>query len=136
MVDQIERELVLPAPPEQVWKVVTGSGWLADDVSFELVPGGEANFTSDDWSKTGWVEDAVPPRHGDDGSGRLTFWWSSDGEPATRVELTLEPDGEGEEATRLRVVEARPLDVLDLTGIPRPGPGGGSGTGPAMLVAA
>lgn len=134
MIDQIERELVLPAPPERVWEVVTDSGWLADDVSFELVPGGEANFISADWCKTGWVEEAVPPGHGEDGSGRLTFWWSNDGEAATRVELTLEP--EDEDATRLRVVEARPLDVLDLTGIPLPGAGGGSAPGPAMLVAA
>ena len=134
MVDQIERELVLPAPPDEVWQVVTDSGWLADDVSFELVPGGEASFRSENWSKSGWVEEAVPPPHGEHGSGRLAFWWSSDGEAATRVELTLEP--EGERATRLRVVEARPLEVLDVVGVPLPGTGGGSSPGPAMLVAA
>jgi uncharacterized protein YndB with AHSA1/START domain len=134
MIDQIERELRLPATPEEVWEVVTDSGWLADDVSLELVPGGEANFSSEDWSKSGWVEEAVPPQAGEDGSGRLIFWWSSDGEPATRVELTLEP--EGEEATRLRVVEARPLDALDVLGIPLPWTSGDTGTGPAMLVAA
>jgi uncharacterized protein YndB with AHSA1/START domain len=134
MIDQIERELRLPATPQEVWEVVTDSGWLADDVSLELVPGGEANFSSEDWSKSGWVEEAVPPDPGDDGSGRLIFWWSTDGEPATRVELTLEPEGEG--ATRLRVVEARPLDALDVFGIPLPRTSGGSGTGPAMLVAA
>lgn len=132
MVDQIERELVLPATPDEVWQVVTDSGWLADEVSLELVPGGEAKFSSEDESKSGWVEEAVPPQHGDD--GRLTFWWGSDGEPATRVELTLEPEGEG--ATRLRVVEARPLDVLDVVGIPLPRTGGGPTSGPAMLVAA
>ena len=134
MVDQIARELVLPAPPDDVWQVVTDSGWLADDVSFELVPGGEASFSSEDWCKSGWVEEAVAPRHGEDGSGRLTFWWSVDGEAATRVELTLDPEGEC--ATRLRVVEARPLDVLDVVGVPLPQTGGGSSPGPAMLVAA
>lgn len=134
MVDQIERELVLPATPEEVWEIVTGAGWLADDVSLDLVPGGEANFTSEDWSKRGWVEEAVPPHDGDDGSGQLAFWWSSDGEPATRVELTLEPEGEA--ATRLRVIEARPLDVLDAVGIPLPRTSPGSTPGPAMLVAA
>ncbi len=30
MTDQIERELLLPAPPEQVWDVVTASGFLAE----------------------------------------------------------------------------------------------------------
>jgi hypothetical protein len=60
------------------------------------------------------------------------FWWSGDDELATRVELTLEP--EGENATRLRVVESRPLDVLDVIGIPLPGSGGAS-HGPAMLAA-
>ena len=133
MVDQIERELVLGAPADDVWQVVTSSGWLADHVSFELVPGGEASFSSEDWSKSGWVEEAVTPRHGEDGSGRLIFWWSSNGEAATRVELTLEPDGE--RTTRLRGVEARPLDVLDVVGIPLPRTGGSS-PGPAMLVAA
>jgi hypothetical protein len=125
---------VVPAPPDEVWQVVTNSGWLADDVSFDLVPGGEANFSSVDWSKSGWVEEAVAPRSGEDGSGRLTFWWSNDGETATRVELTLDP--EGERATRLRVVEARPLDALDVVGVPLPGTGGGASRGPAMLVAA
>jgi uncharacterized protein YndB with AHSA1/START domain len=97
MTDQIERELVLPAPPEQVWGVITG-----------------------------WVEEADPPE-------RLVFWWGDDGEPATRVELTLEP--EGDDRTRLRVVESRPLEVLDVTGIPLPR-GGSSSYGPAMVAAA
>lgn len=131
MLEQIERELVVDAPPEDVWAVVTSSGWLASDVQLELVPGGEAAFSCDEWSKQGWVEEAVAPE-GDD-AGRLIFWWSADSEPATRVDLTLEPEGEG--FTRLRVVEARPLEVLDIVGIPLPGAGGAS-HGPVMLVAA
>jgi hypothetical protein len=58
------------------------------------------------------------------------FWWSSGDEPASRVELWLEP--EGDDATRLRIVEGRPLEVLDLVGIPMPG-SGGAPRGPAML---
>jgi hypothetical protein len=46
------------------------------------------------------------------------------------VELTLDP---ADEATRLRVVEARPLDMLDVVGIPL-GETGGSSYGPAMLA--
>jgi uncharacterized protein YndB with AHSA1/START domain len=133
MTDQIERELVLPAPPEQVWEVITGPGWLADDVQFELVPGGEAQFSSEGWHKRGWVEEAVPPGTDAEGEGRLTFWWAANGDPATRVELTLEP--ECDDATRLRVVESRPLEVLDVTGIPLTG-AGGSSYGPAMVAVA
>jgi hypothetical protein len=67
------------------------------------------------------------------GAGRLAFWWAPDGEPASRVELQLTPiDGE---ATRLRVVETRPLEILDLVGVPLPGQGG-STYGPALVAAA
>jgi uncharacterized protein YndB with AHSA1/START domain len=133
MTDQIERELVLPASPEQVWEVITGPGWLADEVQLELVPGGDAQFSSGGWRKQGWVEEAVPPGMDGEEEGRLTFWWGADGDPDTRVELSLEPECDG--ATRLRVVESRPLEVLDVTGIPLPG-AGGSSYGPAMLALA
>jgi len=126
MLEQIERELVVDAPPEEVWDVVTSSGWLAAEVQFDLVPGGDASFTCEEWSKRGWVEEADAPT-------RLTFWWAGDGEPATRVELTLDPEGEGH--TRLRLVEARVLDMLDVVGIPLAGRSTSS-HGPAMLVAA
>jgi uncharacterized protein YndB with AHSA1/START domain len=123
MTDQIERELLLPAPPQQVWEVVTAAGFLADEVDLDLEPGGDARFGDD---RSGWVEEVVEAE-------RLTFWWSADGEPASRVELTLEPEPDG--YTRLRVVEARPLEVLDVTGIPLPGTGGAQ-RGPSMLALA
>jgi uncharacterized protein YndB with AHSA1/START domain len=125
MTDQIERELLLPAPPEQVWDVITEPGWLASQVELELFPGGEARFVDADGDRTGWIEEAVEAE-------RLVFWWSADDEPASRVELTLEPEPDG--YTRLRVVEARPLKVLDVTGIPLPGGGGGAQRGPAMVA--
>ncbi len=56
--------------------------------------------------RTGFVEWADPPRG-------LAFWWSVEGEEATRVELTLDEVPEG---TRLTVVESRPLAVLDAVG--------------------
>lgn len=130
MVDRVERELVLPATPEDVWGVVTAPGWLAEEVRLELVPGGEAEFSSQDGDRAGWVEEATPPDAGRE-SGRLVFWWSLDGEPATRVEVSLDPVGPA--ATRLRVVEARPLELLDLVGVPLPG-AGRSTHGPAMLL--
>jgi len=125
MSDRIERELALPASPDEVWDAVTGDGWLADEVEMTLEPGGEARFACGDSVKTGWVEDVRAPE-------RLTFWWATDGEPASRVELTLEPDGDG--ATTLKVVETRPLDVLDLVGMPLHGTGGPS-YGPVLVAA-
>jgi uncharacterized protein YndB with AHSA1/START domain len=129
MLEQIERELVLPAAPSEVWEAVTGPGWLAEEVELELVPGGDALFSSETDAKSGWVEEAVAPGQ-EDATGHLVFWWSSGDEPASRVELWLEP--EGEDATRLRIVEGRPLEVLDLVGIPMPN-SDGARRGPAML---
>jgi hypothetical protein len=48
------------------------------------------------------------------------------------VELTLQPDDDG--GTQLRVVESRPLDVLDLVGTPLRRTGGAS-FGPALVAA-
>ena len=127
MDDRIERELLIEASPEEVWEVLTSPGWLASEVEFELIPGGEASFRSEEEARCGWVEEvSFPDGHE---SGRLVFWWGGPGEPASRVELTLESEGH---ATRVRVVETRPLEVLDLAGIPLPGHGG-SLHGPAML---
>jgi uncharacterized protein YndB with AHSA1/START domain len=125
MSDRVERELLLPASAEELWDAVTGDGWLADEVELDLHPGGDASFRSQDTVKTGWVEEVFP-------SERLAFWWATDGEPATRVELTLEP--RDETLTRLRIVETRPLELLDLIGLPLPGNGGRS-FGPALVAA-
>jgi uncharacterized protein YndB with AHSA1/START domain len=137
MTDLIERQLDLPASPVEVWQALTDpawlESWLADVVLLELWPGGEAQFTVGDRVRTGWVEEVSPPRDDDRdaGAGRLAFWWAQDDEPATRVELALSPLPDG---TRLRVIETRPLQVLDLVGIPLPGPGG-SRFGPALVAA-
>jgi uncharacterized protein YndB with AHSA1/START domain len=125
MTNRIERELLLPAPPEDVWDVVTGAGWLAEEVHLDLFPGGDANFRSRESVKNGWVEEVLAP-------ARLAFWWATDGDPATRVELTLEPEGEA--ATRLRVIETRPLELLDIIGTPLRSSGGRT-FGPALVAA-
>jgi uncharacterized protein YndB with AHSA1/START domain len=124
MSNRIERELVLPASREEVWEAVIRDGWLAEEVDLDLRPGGDASFRSPEKLKTGWVEEARAP-------ARLAFWWAADGEPASRVELTLRDDGAH---TRLRVVETRPLEVLDLVGVPLPGLGGAT-FGPALVAA-
>jgi len=124
MTDRIERELWLPATPDAVWDAVTSDGWLADHVRIDLRPGGDAQFESSDRDRSGWVEDVSIPE-------RLTFWWAAADEPASRVELRIEERGHG---TRLRIVETRPLEVLDLVGVPLPGVGGAT-YGPALVAA-
>ena len=124
MTDRIERELWLPATPDAVWDAVTSDGWLADRVRIDLWPGGDAHFDSCDRAATGWVEDVSIPE-------RLTFWWAADDQPASRVELRIEERGRG---TRLRIVETRPLEVLDLVGVPLPRVSGAT-YGPALVAA-
>jgi hypothetical protein len=128
--ERIDRDILVEAPPENVWEVITGDGWLAEQVELELVPGGDARFVDGESVRTGWIEEAAAPES--DGGGRLTFWWGPESEPATRVELTLEPEGD---VTRVRVAETRPLENLTLVGLPLPGQGGAS-HGPAMLAVA
>ena len=131
MSGRIEREVQVPAPVDAVWDAVISDGWLADEVALDLVPGGDASFRWDDAApKDGWVEDVRTPEDG--GSGRLAFWWAEDDQPATRVEVTIAPDGSG--AAVVRVLETRPLDRLDLTGTPLPGVGGTT-YGPALVAA-
>jgi uncharacterized protein YndB with AHSA1/START domain len=136
MSDTIEREIHLPASVQTVWQAVTDSDflseWLADEVLLELRPGGEARFVSGDEVKTGWVEEISPPSDETSGCGRLAFWWALDDEPASRVSFTVIGDEDG--ATVLRIVETRPLEVLDLIGVPLPGQGGAH-YGPALVAA-
>jgi hypothetical protein len=124
MSDRVERELWLRASVDEVWNAVIEDGWLAEEVDLDLRRGGDAAFRSPGDVKTGWVEEVVS-------GSRLTFWWAAEGEPASRVELTLRRE---RELTRLRVVETRPLELLDLVGTPLPGVGGRT-YGPALVAA-
>ncbi len=125
MSEKVEREVVVQAPAREVWEAVTSDGWLAEEVVLDLRPGGDACFRSGEEIKAGWVEDVHAPE-------RLVFWWGSDDEPATRVELRLTPE---DERTVLRVVETRPLELLDLVGTPLRRAGGGTTFGPALVAA-
>jgi uncharacterized protein YndB with AHSA1/START domain len=139
MADRIEREIVLPSSPDRVWWEITDAdalaGWLADEVELDLVAGGEARFRDADGVREGWVEEVSPPdANAGMGSiaGRLAFWWTEGDSAATRVELTLTPLAD--DLTRLRVVETRPLELIDLVGIPLPSSGGRT-YGPALVAA-
>jgi uncharacterized protein YndB with AHSA1/START domain len=135
MTDKIERELELSAPLEDAWEAVTDPRclelWLADEVALDLWPGGDASFRTGETLRRGWVEEVSPPDPGSDGQGRLVFWWADGDEPASRVELELAPSECG--GSILHVIEARPLEVLDLVGMPLQR-GGGSAHGPALIA--
>ena len=134
MSDRIERRVELPTTLELAWQAVTDpdwlSLWLADEIRLDPRPGGEATFQIGAETRSGWVEEMSPPD--ENGTGRLAFWWAVDNEPASRVELTVSAVATA--CTLLRVIETRPLDVLDLIGTPLPGAGGAT-YGPALVAA-
>jgi uncharacterized protein YndB with AHSA1/START domain len=103
----IRREIVLPAPREDVWGALTEpdrlADWFANDVDLDLRPGGGASFRwSNGETRTATVTEVDPER-------RLAFEWDDEGE----VAFTLDDDVDG---TRLTVVETSPdwTAALDL----------------------
>jgi uncharacterized protein YndB with AHSA1/START domain len=99
---ELTKEITLPATAEEVWRSLDEPAWLGEDAAIDLRPDGEVRAGD----RTGFVEEVEEPR-------RLVFWWSAPDEDATRVELELTEDGE---ETHVRVVESRPLALLDLYG--------------------
>ena len=103
----IRREIVLPAPREDVWEALTESerlaDWFANDVDLDLRPGGGASFRwSNGEERHATVIDVEYER-------RLAFEWDDEGE----VAFTLDDDVDG---TRLTVEESSPTwsTALDL----------------------
>jgi uncharacterized protein YndB with AHSA1/START domain len=99
---ELTREITVPATAEEVWRSLTEPTWLGEDASIELRPDGEVSVGE----RTGFVEEVEEPQ-------RLVFWWAAPDEDSTRVELELE---EEDGMTHVRVVESRPLAMLDLYG--------------------
>lgn len=111
--NSIEREIVIAAPPQRVWDVVTQAEhlgtWFADSsAEIDLRPGGELTLT---WREHGVAHgrvETVEPPH------TFAFRWALD--HGSRVEqgnstvvvFTLAPEGDG---TRLRVVESGFADL-------------------------
>jgi uncharacterized protein YndB with AHSA1/START domain len=105
--DRIEQEILIDAPLEVVWAVVTEpehvGSWFSESADIDLRPGGEMTLT---WVEHGAararVEKVQPPHS-------FAFRWarSAESEPregnSTLVELTLTAEAA---ATRLRVVES------------------------------
>jgi len=104
--DRVEREIIINAPQDRVWAVLTEpdhvARWFGDSAEVDLRPGGKMIFG---WKEHGnhhaRVERVEPP-------GFFSYRWArpTGTEPAsgnsTLVEFTLIPEGS---ATRLRVVE-------------------------------
>ena len=130
MAERVAREIWLEAEAADVWEAVVAGAWMADEAHLELYPGGDVWFRCGEEVRSGWVEEASAPVS-DAREGRLAFWWALGDEGASRVEITLEERG-GQ--TRVRVVEARPLDVLDVVGLPLSGDLGGRTFGPALAA--
>lgn len=103
----IEREIVIGAPVEVVWRIVTEPGhmteWFADRVDLVIEPGARGHMQFGDQGGPVVVETVEPPT-------RFSFRWNHprDEEPvlgnSMLVEFTLIP--EGDERTRLRVRES------------------------------
>jgi uncharacterized protein YndB with AHSA1/START domain len=110
--DRIEREIVIAAPLELVWEIVTEpehvARWFSDSAEIDLRAGGKAVFSWDGHGPAYARVEKVEPPH------TFAFRWIRTGaEPragnATLVEFMLSAEGEN---TRLRVVETgfRDLD--------------------------
>jgi uncharacterized protein YndB with AHSA1/START domain len=103
----IRKEIVLPAPREEVWDALTDperlADWFANDVELDLRVGGGATFRWGNGEERRATVTEV--EHGE----RLAFEWDDEGE----VGFTLADDADG---TRLTVVETVPAwsTALDL----------------------
>ena len=107
--EAIEREIVLPAPPEEVWPALSQSdqisAWFGADAQLDLRAGGRGVFRWHDGTERSILVEEVEAPH------RLSFRWlpfqrTGANEivtlPSTRVDITLEQVPEG---TRVRVRE-------------------------------
>lgn len=112
--ERIEREILIDAPLEVVWAVITQpdhmSGWFSDAAEIDLRAGGKLTLTWEgDHAKQGRVEKVDPPHF-------FSFRWIRGsatevrGGNSTLVEFSLSAEAEG---TRLRVVETG-FSNLDL----------------------
>jgi uncharacterized protein YndB with AHSA1/START domain len=96
---QIEREIVFPASPAEVWEALTEperlEEWFATEVELDAEPGGEGIFRWGDGDERRAVVREAEPEE------RLVLDWEDDGQVVLELE---EVDG----GTRVRVVERTP----------------------------
>ncbi len=97
----VEREVVVPAPPEEVWESLPALFGDGGDIATE--PDGALRSEGPGGSRVGVVEEVDEPR-------RLTFWWVPvEGDDApSHVEIGLERVETGNGVgTMVRVRESR-----------------------------
>jgi uncharacterized protein YndB with AHSA1/START domain len=96
---QIEREIVFPATPAEVWEAITEAErleeWFATEVELDPQPGGEGVFRWGDGDERRAVVREAEPEE------RLVLDWDDEGEVVLELE---EVDG----GTRLHVTETSP----------------------------
>jgi uncharacterized protein YndB with AHSA1/START domain len=86
---EVTREVVVPAPPDEVWQALTEperlEEWFANEVELDVRPGGAGLFRWDDGEERRAVVREVAPEE------RLVLDWDDEGQ----VVFTLEevPDG-------------------------------------------
>ena len=98
-------------PVDAVWRAVTEpdelAHWFPATVEVELRPGGRMHFTH--------VEDAVPPSDGEvlqlEPPHRFAFSWGDE-----RLEIELQPDGDGCRLTFTHVLSTREQAARDAAG--------------------
>jgi len=101
--EDVTREVLLDAPADEVWDVVTSrdqlAEWFGADVDGRIAPGEVVRFTSPDGTvRRALIERMDEPRE-------LAFrWLPSATEPPSRVDITIDPARDG---TVLRVTEWR-----------------------------
>jgi uncharacterized protein YndB with AHSA1/START domain len=96
---EIERDIVFPASPAEVWEALTEperlEEWFASEVSLDARPGGEGIFRWGDGDERRAVVRELEPEE------RLVLDWEDDGQVVLELE---EVDG----GTHLHVVETSP----------------------------
>jgi uncharacterized protein YndB with AHSA1/START domain len=105
--DRIEREVVVAAPRERVWEIITQAEhvgkWFGDSAEVDLRPGGAIVLRWDKYGTAyGMIEKVDEPHY-------FSYRWNPGifdekptNETSTLVEFALTPQGE---QTRVRVVE-------------------------------
>lgn len=88
---EITRELVVPAPPEEVWEALTDPArlveWFANEVELDPRPGGRGVFRWENGeTRTAFVEEVDPLR-------RFGFRWADEDEGEVAFELEEHDEG-------------------------------------------
>jgi uncharacterized protein YndB with AHSA1/START domain len=105
MEPRVDRELILRAPPDQVWAALADperlGAWLGARVDIDLRPGGAASFHFDDGESRRGVVQQVEEGH------TLSFtWWPVARPLGEQTTVTISLDEHEEASTWLRVREA------------------------------